>query len=387
MPRPYIHFSREEFTERQGRVRKALADRGLDGLLLFKIEDMYWLCGLDTDGFCIFHNMFIGVNGELTHVSRTADLPSIRHTSICEDVRIWIDDADNPPVNAVREMLDSHGMRGKRIGVQYDTYGLTARMGKHLEAAMDGFCELVDASDLVRLLRLVKSPKELEYLRKAGEIVDSIQEKAIELTVPGAWEGDILAEMHGIAWRMDGDPTAHRWPAASGETAMVVRYVTGRKHIRKNGQTTYELGIGYRHYHAANMAVVLTGPRIDDRHRRMHEACAAALDAIHSAMHPGNTVGDLFEAHAGAFTDHGYGHAIMNACGYTMGATWPPTWMEHPMIIRNDPVVLEPNMSFFTHMILVDHDTGLTMSLGEQAIVTAGGPEVITHAPRELIVN
>ena len=63
MAEPHIYFTREEFAQRQQRVREALAERDLDGLLLFKIEDMYWLCGLDTDGFCIFHNMFIGVNG------------------------------------------------------------------------------------------------------------------------------------------------------------------------------------------------------------------------------------------------------------------------------------------------------------------------------------
>ena len=50
MPEPTIYFTREEFAERQARVRAALAEQGLEGMLLFKIEDMYWLCGLDTQG-------------------------------------------------------------------------------------------------------------------------------------------------------------------------------------------------------------------------------------------------------------------------------------------------------------------------------------------------
>src|SRR5437773_8237151 len=114
MPKPHIHFSREEFAERQAKVRKALADQGLDGMLIFKQEDMYWLCGLDTDGFCIFHNMFIGVDGQLTHVSRTADLANINYSSICDDVRVWIDRIDNPKSKAIQEMLDSYGMKGKK---------------------------------------------------------------------------------------------------------------------------------------------------------------------------------------------------------------------------------------------------------------------------------
>ncbi|MEE2980009.1 MAG: aminopeptidase P family protein, partial [Pseudomonadota bacterium] len=114
-----------------------------------------------------------------------------------------------------------------------------------------------------------------------------------------------------------------------------------------------ELGVAYRHYHAAVMYVVLTGPDIDDRHLAMHEACVAALDA----------------------------------CGYTMGATWPPTWMEQPMIVAGSPVVIEESMTFFTHMICTDQTTGLQMALGEQAIITAGKPEIITHAPRQPVIN
>jgi len=60
MPKPYIHFSREEFAERQQRVCSRMQELGLDGLLLFKIEDMYWLCGFESDGFCIFSCMFVG---------------------------------------------------------------------------------------------------------------------------------------------------------------------------------------------------------------------------------------------------------------------------------------------------------------------------------------
>ena len=44
-------------------------------------------------------------------------------------------------------------------------------------------------------------------------------------------------------------------------------------------------------------------------------------------------------------------------------------------------------MVFFTHMILSDFGTSLTMSLGEISIVTPGRPEVITHVPREPIIR
>lgn len=167
---------------------------------------------------------------------------------------------------------------------------------------------------------------------------------------------------------------------------MNMRYTTKRKYIGENDQVTFELGCGYRHYHAANMFVVLTGPNPDPRHLKMHAACVDALESVQAMARPGNTVGDLYEAHRAAFARHGYEHALLRACGYTMGATWPPTWMEQPMLFEGNRVELGPSMTFFTHMILVDLETGLTMSLGEQLIVTDGAPEIITHVPREPII-
>jgi Xaa-Pro dipeptidase len=380
------HFSLEEFHARQNATREELAARGLDGLLLFKIEDMYWLSGLDTDGFCIFHAMFLDADRGMTHISRTADLANIHYSSICEDIRLWVDGAETTRSAAIKDALASHDMAGKRLGIQLDTMGLTPLLYRELIDELDGWCQVVDASDLVRTLRLVKSPAELDYIRHAGQIVNTCRDIAIAGTAPGVDEGEIMGRLWYTVFTNDGDPPAHRSPIGNGASALNTRYTTRRKQIGENDQVTFELGAGYRHYHAADMFVVLTGPNVDSRQLRMHEACCDALQAVQDKLRPGNTVGDLYEAHRAAMAKHHYGHAILAACGYTMGATWPPTWMEQPMIYANNPVVLEPNMTFFTHMVLTDHDAGLTMSLGEQAIVTSGEPEVVTTVPREPII-
>ena len=387
MPKPYNHFSREEFSQRQQKTRKHLQKLELDGLLLFKIEDMYWLTGYESDGFCIFGSMFIGTDGTLTHLARPADLGNLSYSSICEDVRISPDTENSTRAEHIKDMLRSLGMEGKKIGIQIDTMGLTPRLFLEISAILDGWCELTVAPDFIRILRLVKSPQELNYFRKAGEVMDIVMDKVIEATYPGAFEGDIYATFYDTLFRLDADLPAHIPPLGSGESALNLRYTTKRKNVSENDQVTLELGLAYRHYHVACMGVVLTGPEINNRHLKMHKTSVTALDEVQAALRPGTTVGELFDIYKETLEEHGEHDAVLTVAGYTMGAMWPPTWMEEPMIFEGNPLVLEENMTFFTHMILNDRETGLSMAVGETAIVTKDAPEIITHTPREPIIK
>ena len=382
-----IHFSREEFADRQRRTRESMTELELDGMLLFKFEDMYWLTGYDSDGFTIFGCMFLGTDGALTHLARPADLGNASYSSICEDVRIAPDAENEPRTGQIKAMLASLGMQGKRIGIQVDTMGLTPRLFLQIQAELEGWCELIVAPDFIRLLRLVKSPQELTYMRKAGEIMDVVMEKTIEATYSGAFEGDIYATFYDNLFRMGADLPAHIPPLGSGKSALNLRYTSKRKHVLNNDQVTLELGVAYRHYHAASMCVVLTGPDISERHLKMHKTSVIALDAVQAKLRPGTTVGELYDTYRKTLEDNGEHDSVLTVCGYTMGATCPPTWMEQPMIFEGNPLVLEENMTFFTHMILNDRESGRSMAVAEQAIITTAGPEIITHVPREPIIR
>ena len=382
-----IHFTRQEFADRQQRARECMAAENLDGVLLFKFEDMYWLTGFDSDGFTIFGCMFIGTDGHLTQLARPADLGNASYSSICEDIRVAPDSQDATRSGQIREMLDSLGMQGKRIGIQVDTMGLTPRLFLEIQAELENWCDLIVAPDFIRELRLVKSPQELDYLRKAGEIMDVVMGKTIEATFSGAYEGDIYATFYDTLFRMGADLPAHIPPLGSGKSALNLRYTSKRKHVLNNDQVTLELGVAYRHYHAASMCVVLTGPEVNEHHLKMHQTSVIALEAVQQILRPGTTVGEIYDAYRSALEDNGEKNAVLTVCGYTMGATCPPTWMEQPLIFAGNPLVLEENMSFFTHMILNDRESGRSMAVAEQAIITRDEPEIITHVPRTPIIR
>lgn len=382
----HIHFDREEFSRRQQNVCRKMQQAGLDGLLIFRQESMYYLTGYDTEGFVLFQAMYMSCDGRIALLTRSADRLQARITSTLEDVRIWVDREGANPAQDLKDLLAEYGCAGKHIGVEYEAYGLTGQRAMMVNDALDGFCHLNDASDLVRLVRLVKSPAELNYVRKAGKIVDAAWNVANQKSVPGAFLGDVYGEMMHVMMSMDGDPSASRWPMGAGTNSMLVRYHTGKESIGTNDQVQHEFAGSFRHYHAAAMSVIITGD-VDPRQQAMFHACREALDRCKDALRPGATVGEIYDAHKASLTAAGYGHACLNACGYTLGITYPPSWMDWPMLWTGNPDVIEEGMVFFMHMILLDDTTNLTMSLGETAIVTSGACEPVCHAPQELIVN
>ena len=381
-----LHFSREEFARRQGRACDKIREAGLDGLLIFRQESMYYLTGYDTAGYSMFQAMYLGADGALALVTRSADRRQARATSVIEDVRIWIDSELANPVEDVRDMLESYGCRGKRLGVEYHAYGLTGQRSRLVDATLDGFCDLVDASDLVRLLRLVKSPAELDYVRRAGALTDEALAVANEMTVSGASIGAIYGEMLNAMLRGGGDVPCGRWPMGNGEEALLVRYHTGHGQVADDDQVTFEFAGAYRHYHTVLMHVVLTG-KVDPRHEDMFKACAEALAACQEALKPGNTVGEVFDIHGRVLTEAGHGEHLLNACGYTMGATYPPTWMDWPMFYTGNPVLAAPDMVFFLHPLLMDSARGLAMAVGETVRVTGSGCQRLSRASLDLVVN
>ena len=176
-----LHFNREEFRKRQGRLIELLSEQKLDGILLFRQESMFYLTGYDTFGYVFFQCLYFGIDGKQILLTRSPDLRQAQQTSTVEDIRIWVDGETVNPALELKEILRETRVEGKSIGVEYDSYGLTAKNGKMLDSALEGFCNLTDASDLVNRLRVVKSQQELVYVRKAAVLADDALDEAHRL--------------------------------------------------------------------------------------------------------------------------------------------------------------------------------------------------------------
>jgi Xaa-Pro dipeptidase len=381
-----LHFSRAEYDRRIAAATSALAAQGLDGLLMFQQESMYYLTGYDTFGFCFFQCLYLGADGRLALLTRSADFRQAQHTSIIPDIRIWTDEAGAKPSTQLRDMLESLGARGRRLGIENQSYGLTHLNGKQVDAALEGFCRLTDASDLVNMIRVVKSAAELRYVRKAGELGDQALKAAIRKTRAGADEGEILAAQQAAVFSGGGDYPANEFIIGSGRDALLCRYKSGRRKLGKRDQLTLEWAGVYRHYHAAFMRTLIVG-KPSKHHAAMDEACREALAAVEEQLVPGRTAGAVFAAHARVMDAHGMKDHRLNACGYSLGAKFTPSWMDPPMFYKDNPVEIRPGMVFFAHMILMNSDAGAAYCLGRTYIIGEKKPEPVSKAPLEMVIR
>ena len=382
-----LHFETAEFDRRVAKARQGLAERGLAAILLFAQESHYYLSGYDTTGYVFFQCLVLTADQQpLTLLTRRPDLEQARRTSIIDDIRIWYDREDASPTDELRDILAEKGLAGACIGIELDSYGLRAHDYEQLKTSLDGWCELEDTSALVRGLRLIKSGAELDYVRRAAELADASLLAMLDTAGPGAFEGDIAAAGTGAILSGGGDPAPSGPVLGSGERALLIRSATGFRHLDEQDQLTMEFAGSYRHYCACLMRTVAIGSG-SEKHRQMFQITQDALSAMTEAARPGRPLGEIDDAHRRVYDENGYGDVRMAACGYSLGASFRPTWMDvPPMLFSGNPLSAQPGMVLFLHAILIDSPANLAMSLGHTIIITENSADVLSRLEPDYII-
>ena len=380
-----LHFSKEEFKSRKSNILNSMKEQNIDALLMFRQESMYWLTGYDTFGYVFFQTLVLDQKGNLILLTRAPDLRQAQNTSNINDIRIWVDKDGSNPTDDLKIILDELNLKGKKIGIEYEAYGLTGRNAIKLNQSLENYCSIEDKSELITKLRVVKSDEEITYVRKAANLADLALEEVWKYAKSGASEAKILAEMNRVIFEGGGDYPANEFIIGSGKNALLCRYQSEKQILNKTDQLSIEWAGTFRHYHSAMFRTILIG-KANARQIKMHEACMQALTNCVNALRPGKTVGEIFDIHSKTFDDLGFNKARMNACGYSLGSTFSPNWMDWPMIYTKNPYIIEPGNVFFMHMILMDSDNGLAMNLGETYLVTEKGNERLGKQKIDLVV-
>ena len=379
-----LHFSKEEFLKRKTQVLQSMKEQNIDALLMFRQESMYWLTGYDTFGYVFFQTLILDKNGNTILLTRAPDLRQAQNTSNIKDIRIWVDQDKANPTEDLKQILNELNLKGKKVGVEYEAYGMTGRNALRLNKSLENYCKVEDHSELITKHRVIKSQEEIVFIKKAAELADRALDEAWKYSKAGVSESKILAEMQKVIFEGGGDYPANEFIIGSGHNALLCRYQAEKRELSDTDQLSIEWAGTFKHYHSAMFRTIPIG-KVNPKHLKMHEACVKALSNCEKKLVAGNKIGEVFDVHANTFDELGFNKARMNACGYSLGATFSPNWMDWPMLFTGNPYIIKPGNVFFMHMILMDSESQLAMNLGETYLVTENGNERLGKQKLDLV--
>jgi Xaa-Pro aminopeptidase len=375
MERAELPFQRSEYEKRLADVRRNIEQKGIEILLTSVPENIYYLTGYDSMGYFTFQVLIVPIDRDPVFLTRALNVDKARMYSWLSYVEGW-DDLSNP-AEATYNVLHKYGLDGRRLANQNDSWFLSVAHYKHITARL-GLSDLEDGSGLIEAVRMRKSPQEIAYMRKAGEVCIASLTAAIEATWAGIYDHLIAAEAHRALIAAGSEYLGHALQVCSGAAAGLSFETWGRRQIQANDCVYMEMGGTWNRYNVAMSRTVLVGSP-DPLLRKMAEVSREALAAARTKLKPGATSGEVDFAAREVIRRAGLADAFRHRTGYSVGIGYPPDWGEGRLqsIKEGDSTVLEPGMVF--HLIPDLKLAGLGGAVfSETVVVTDTGNEVLT---------
>ncbi|AGB75415.1 MULTISPECIES: ectoine hydrolase DoeA [Rhizobium] len=392
MSEPTLNFTRAEYAARLEKTRRAMEKAGVDLVIVTDPSNMHWLTGYDGWSFYVHQCVLVPGSGEPIWYGRGQDANGAKRTAYLSDDNIigypdhYVQSNERHPMDLLSKIIEERGWANASIAVEMDNYWFTAAayasLVKHLPNA-----RFKDARGLVNWQRAVKSPTELDYMRKAGRIVEAMHQRIVEKVEPGIRKSDLVAEIYDAGIRgvdgFGGDYAAIVPLLPSGADASAPHLTWDDKPMKSGEGTFFEIAGCYRRYHCPLSRTVFLGTPTQaflDAEKATLEGMEAGL----AAAKPGNVCEDIANAFFAVLKK--YGIVKDNRTGYPIGLSYPPDWGERTMSLRpGDRTELLPGMTFHFMTGLWLEDMG--MEITESIVITESGVECLSNVPRRLVVK
>ncbi|CAN7245816.1 M24 family metallopeptidase [Mesorhizobium caraganae] len=385
-----LYFELSEFQARLGAVKREMARRGIDVLLLSEPPNQNYLTGYNAYSFYTPQMIIVTLDrNEPIWVGRLMDRVSAVMTTYLADENILAypeTHVHSPVLSAYDIMADivkEVGGEKARIGVEMGGYYYPARAHADFLRALP-YAEFVDADLLVGWIRLKKSPAEVDIMRDAGKIADAAMKRVIDTIEVGIRECDIAAaayhqQVSGTA-EFGGDYPCCPPDLCIGERSIAPHATWTDDRVPGSTVVNLELS-GCRHRYQVNLARTVVVGTISPAFRALSDIAVEALNAGLDAIRPGRTCSDVFDAFQRTLSCHGIEKD--SRIGYPTGIAFPPAVGERTASIRRgDRTILEPGMVFHMMPGLWLGNAGITIT--QSFAVTDNGFEPLTETPREL---
>jgi Xaa-Pro dipeptidase len=372
-------------------VRDALDASNLDGLLLWKDENVRYLTSLRAQ---LISGKMTSLNGVLlTRGNEPVLLCSGGEIDKASFGMSWLTAAHPIPIMEQRELVDGFvaatlapllaeaGLTAARIGVDQVNFSLIESLRGHLPDV-----ELADGDSMMQRVRLIKTSDELAIIEEACAIGDSVTQRAIEATRAGRRENDVAGDAMQTLYYLGGEMAHVITPfVASGEHMSPPHRICTDKIIRNGDLCFIDIGAMWNGYFA-DIGRTTTVKKPNAIQKRVYRAVYDGLMAGIAVMRPGNTNRDVSDAIVANVRESGFGDNLFSLFighGIGMGANEPPYIGE--TLPGSTVVTLQPNMVFAVEpLVWVPGVTGGGgVRIEDMVLVTDGEARILSRVEYE----
>jgi Xaa-Pro dipeptidase len=381
---PVATFTPDEYATRLAATRAEMRRRGLDLLVSVSPENIYYLLGLNHQGYFAFTLLLLPAAGDPVLVARAMEGPTIAaQAPACRHAAFG--DAQDAATTATAAIADL-APAGTRIGVETSGMYFPINAWEQIRTTLSdrGW---VDASDLVEAIRVVKSPAEIALVRRAAVISDRAMAAGIATAGPGVTETAVAASVYREMIASGSDYPGFA-PCIRGADILRQEHVTWRdRPLPYGGGLFLELSASAGRYHAPLTRLVHIG-RTPDGVAKVAETALAGLYEVVTQLRPGAIAGDVYAAwHKVVSAGLGHDRYQRHHCGYLVGIGFPPSWVGGSRVVGIRPdsrYEIRAGMVFHVLSWLIDQPpTDYVVS--DTVLVTETGGEVLTTTPRDPI--
>ena len=386
MGAPY--FTKSEYDARHEAVRRGMAARGLDLLLLSAPENIFYLTGLDHWGYFTPHILAIPSEGEMTLITRAMEKVTVEHQ--VSNAHFSGHGDHETAAEAFGRVFAARLHQLKRIGIEAWSSGLPHGLARALQR-QSPLAEWIDASGLVDDLRLVKSPAEQAYLRQAAQVSDAGAAAAIaadDVACPHARGVTIAAECDRAMLEAGGTFPGFG-PFIRSTARLGEEHTTWTDARLAEGDALFlELTGCVARYHAPLGRLIHVG-HAPKGAQEMAAVSQAAFEAVLRALKDGALARDIYAAWQSVVDRAGLSHYRRHHCGYAVGIGFPPSWTGGNKVVglRHDSeMVIRTGMSFHVLSWLMGTGRG-DFFISNAVLLSENGPEVLTRTPARVTIR
>lgn len=358
------------YEDRLHRVQEHLATEGLDWLFLGPSADLIYLTGFDAHVSERLNLLMVPRTGDPTLVVPRLEAPNVGEAARLATVVPW-EDHESPIVEVVRVA----GQEADSIAVGDHLYSsFLLRMQAAIAAD-----EWVEASPVMRDLRMAKDSVEIELLEIAGRNNDIAWEAFIGAgPLSGFTERQALERLLDLTMAQG---TGRCWGiCASGPNAAAPHYSGSDRVIQPGDSVIFDWGGPVGGYYSDVTRTVHVGEP-GDEFREVYDVVLRANQATLDAVKPGVTCQELDRTARKLITEAGYGEAFLHRVGHGLGLEVH----EEPYLVEGNELPLKEGFVFSDEPgVYLEGRFGIRI---EDAVVcTSDGGRRLNESTRELVV-